>query len=292
MGQTGVSQGDFNWEGKDQDAIMPFSYLNINHDLLELLGIEMKEGRTFSREFSADTAKIIFNEAAIAVMGLSDPVGKIFSLWGNEMEIIGVTKNFHFRSFHENIKPIFFRLLPNNAVKVMVKIQTGTERETIEELQNFYQTYNPGYTFDYQFLDQEYQAQYAAEQRVSTLSRYFAGIAILISCLGLFGLAAFTAERRYKEIGIRKVLGATTLQILNHISLGFLKIIGIAALVAVPFAWIGMNSWLGTFPYRINLSPGYFLFSITTLLIGALLVILVQSLKSSNANPADTLKEE
>jgi ABC-type antimicrobial peptide transport system permease subunit len=115
---------------------------------------------------------------------------------------------------------------------------------------------------------------------------------MLIAFLGLFGLVGYSVRKKTKEIGIRKVLGATTFQVLNHISMGFLRIIGLATLVAIPFAWFGMNSWLGTFPYRIDLNPGYFLFSILALLIGALLIVLVQSFKSSHANPADTLKEE
>ena len=150
----------------------------------------------------------------------------------------------------------------------------------------------PSALFDYSYQDQVLYDTYRNDQRFGKIFNLFSILSMLIAFLGLFGLVGFTVQKKTKEIGIRKVLGATTFQVLNHISFGFLKIIGLAALIAVPFAWLGMDSWLGTFPYRIELSPIYFLFSIVTLLFGALLVILFQSLKSSHANPADTLKEE
>ena len=191
----------------------------------------MAAGRSFSRDFGADTSKIIFNEAAIEIMGLNDPVGKVVRLWGTDLEIIGVTKNFHFQSLHENVKPIFIRLQPKNTLIMMAKIEAGKEKETLDKLQQLYKTYNPDFSFDYKFLDQDYQNQYSAETRVARLSQYFAGLAILISCLGLFGLAAFTAEKRMKEIGIRKVLGSSEFDIVYLLSSDFTKIVFISIII-------------------------------------------------------------
>ncbi len=292
LGDFGATFGYFDWEGKDPDAIYQFFHLGVNYEMLQLLGIEMEEGRYFSREYGGDTAKIILNEAAIEAMGLKDPVGKTFNLWGNNMEIIGVTKNFNFESLHENVKPFFFRLLPKDAEKVLVKIVPGRERETIEKLQDFYATFNPGYTFDYQFLDDEYQALYAAEQRVSSLSRYFAGITILISCLGLFGLAAFTAQRRLKEIGIRKILGSTEAGIVYLLTSDFTKMVGIAILIALPVSYVLSRHWLQGFAYRIDLAWWYFAGAGLAALLIAWFTVGLQTVKASRVNPSQCLKDE
>ncbi|MCW2498262.1 ABC transporter permease, partial [Jatrophihabitans sp.] len=229
---TGHNSGTFGiwWEGKAEDNKTEFENVGVNYDMMQTLGIRMKEGRLFSKDFSADSAKIIFNEAAIKFMGLKDPVGKMVKLWGNDMQIVGVAKDFHFESLHENVKPLFFRLSQGSTYLIMAKISAGNEKPVLASMSELYKKYNPGFSLDYKFLDQEYQAQYAAEQRVASLSKYFAGLAILISCLGLFGLAAFTAERRLKEIGIRKVLGSSVFSIIYLLSSDFTKLV-IAAIV-------------------------------------------------------------
>src|SRR5690606_2517079 len=166
----------------------------------------------------AEQEKIVFNEAGIAYMNLEDPIGKKIKLWGEDREIIGVVKNFNFESFHEEIKPLFFFLNADGAGNIMVKIEKGREQEALENIEKFYSSFNAGFPLTYRFLDQDYQELYAAEQRVAGLSKYFAGLAILISCLGLFGLAAFTTERRTKEIGIRKILGSTNASVVFLLS--------------------------------------------------------------------------
>ena len=206
---TGHNGGTYGieWEGKDPNDRTEFERVSVNYDFIELMGIEMKEGRTFSKDFGDEGSKIIFNEAGIKFMGMKDPIGKKVKLWDNDVEIIGVAKDFNFESFHEVVKPLFFFLNIKNCRNMMVRIEKGQEQETIARLEGFYKDFNPGFPFSYRFLDEDYQQLYASERRVATLSKYFAGLAILISCLGLFGLAAFTAERRVKEIGIRKILG-------------------------------------------------------------------------------------
>ncbi len=281
----------FEWEGKKPDEVINFEYRIVNYDFIEMMGIPLKEGRSFTREFKPDHS-IIFNEAAIKAMGLEDPVGKTVKFQGNETRIVGVVKNFHFESLHEEVKPLFFYLMPDATGMVMLKLAAGKERETIGKLSAFYQKYNPGYTFQYKFLDDDYQALYADEQRVSVLSRYFAGLAILISCLGLLGLSAFTAERRRKEISIRKVLGASEAGIVYLLSGEFTKLVLVAVLLALPVSFLLVRRWLDGFAYRIDLSLWYFLLAGGLALLVAWFTVSFQALKSARIDPVRNLKDE
>jgi ABC-type antimicrobial peptide transport system permease subunit len=245
------------WEGKNPEDRTEFEIVRVNYDMIETLGIEVTAGRTFSRSFT-DTASIIFNEKGIAFMGLKDPIGKTVKLWGKDMRIAGVTKDFHFESLHENVKPLFFVLNPHDTYLLMVRLAAGREKEALENVQKLYHKFNPDFTFDYRFVDDDYQSQYVAEQRVSVLSRYFAGLAILISCLGLFGLAAFTAERRLKEIGIRKVLGSSEFGIVYLLSGDFTKIVFTSIVIALPLSYLLTSYWLNNFAYKIPLQWWYF----------------------------------
>lgn len=292
VGQTGVTQGSFDWEGKDPNAAVAFSHFGIGDDMLELLGIKMQSGRAFSSDYGNEENKIIINEAGINVMGLTDPVGKTFNLWGTNYEIIGVAKDFNFRSFHENIKPFFFRYKPEDAEKILVKIEAGREKETIETIQKLYKSFNPGYIFNYSFLSDEYQKQYAAEQRISILSKYFAGLAILISCLGLFAMSTFTAERRTKEIGIRKVMGSNEIGIAKLLSGEFTKVVTIAIGIAIPIAYLVTHHWLENFAYKTSLS--WWIFALAGLLtLGiTLLTVSWQSWRAATRNPVEALRYE
>ncbi len=281
------------WEGKDPDDLILFENVRTNYGLIETLGIEMKEGRSFSRDFSSDTTKIIFNESAIKVMGLKDPIGQVIRLWGEiDLEIIGVVKDFHFQSLHEVINPLFFIIDPGSNWNIMARIEAGREQETLERLKNLYKTFNPGFTFDYQFMDEKYQKLYKSEQRVASLSRYFAGFAILISCLGLFGLAAFTAQRRLKEIGIRKVLGSSVSNIIYLLSKDFSRLVFMAILIALPTSYFLMRSWLDKFAFSIELKIWFFLGSGLIALIIAWVTVGSQALKAANVNPSACLKDE
>jgi len=187
---------------------------------------------------------------------------------------------------------MFFILAPDRTEKVMIKIAAGKERETIDRIQKFYQEFNPGFTFDYRFIDQDYQDQYFAEQRVATLSKYFAALAILISCLGLFGLAAFTAERRIKEIGIRKVLGASELKIVYLLSADFTKIVLVAIIIALPLSYLLIKDWLDDFAYKIPLSTWYFVGAGVIALSVAWITVSMQALRASRVNPVQCLRNE
>jgi len=281
------------WEGKDPNANVLFENFRINYDLLETIGVEMATGRTFSREFGADSNKIILNEAAIEIMGLEDPLGKSVRLWDEyDLEIVGVVKDFHFQSLHSNVNPLFFWLEPENAWNIMVRIEAGKESLAIANLKELYENYNPGFSFDYDFVDDQYAKQYAAETRVATLSRYFAGFAILISCLGLFGLAAFTAVRRRKEIGIRKVLGASVANIVGLLTKDFTRLVFISILIGLPLAFLAMQNWLDRFAYRIELSPWFFVLAGIIVLTISWMTVSTQALRASSVNPRECLKSE
>ncbi|MET3876991.1 ABC transporter permease [Chitinophaga sp. OAE865] len=279
------------WKGRGiVETIMCRPFI-VNYDMIETLGIEMAAGRPFSRDYGADDSRIIFNEAAIKAMGIENPVGKVIEFNGMKTEIAGVVKNFHFQSMHEAISPLFFRLDSLNST-VMVKIKAGQTKAVLPALAAFYQHYNPGFTFDYKFLDQDYQAQYIAEKRVAALSKYFTILAILISCLGLFGLAAFTAESRRKEISIRKVLGATASHVMVMLSGEFLRSVLIAVLIGLPLAWYCMDRWLHGFAYHIEMNAGVLLLVGISIVGITLLTVSFQAIRAALENPVKNLKAE
>jgi putative ABC transport system permease protein len=278
------------WPGKQPNQKVQFYNLDVYYDLIETLGIKTSEGRTFSRNFGSDDSKIIFNEAAIKTMGLKDPIGKVVKLWGKDMQIIGVVKDFHFESLHEFVKPLLIRLAPENLVEIMVKISRDKQKETINRLQKYYERFNPGFIFDFKFLDADYQALYVSEKQVAVLSRYFAGMAIIISCLGLFGLAAFTAERRFKEIGIRKTLGSSNFNIIYLLSRDFTMMVLLSNIIALPISFLITRRWLNTFEYRIQLQLWYFLAAGFVVLFITWITVGIQASKAARINPIQSLR--
>jgi len=286
------SIGGMEWEGSIPDNQIMFQVAGVDYEFIETIGVEILEGRSFSRDYGAEREKIIFNEAAIEAMGLENPIGKTVNFFMGEKEIIGVAKNFHFKSFHNEIEPLFFILSPDGLNKVMVKIKAGSEKEVIAELGDFYETFNSGFAFDYRFLDDTYQAQYDAEKRISALSYYFSGVAIIISCLGLFGLAAFSSERRIKEIGIRKILGSSIWGIVSLLTTDFTKMVLIGILIALPVGYLLMQSWLGGFAYKIQLQWWYFAGAAGLALLIAWFTVALQTFKVAFINPAECLRNE
>jgi ABC-type transport system, involved in lipoprotein release, permease component len=292
LGDLSYTLGDFGWEGRDPKEVVKFQRADVNAGLIETLGIKMAAGRSFSERFGSDTSKVIINEAGIKVMRLKDPVGKIFKLWGNDMQIIGVAKDFHFESLHRKVGPMFIRYKPTHTNRVMVKIKAGSIKPVIEELQKFNTQYNPEYTFDYKFLDQDFQAQYVAETRVAVLSRYFAMLAIVISCLGLFGLATFTAEKRFKEIGIRKILGASEFNVVYILSKDFTKPVLISILIALPIGYFLGKNWLDSFAYRIDLKLWFFIVSGFLAFLISLATVFFQAFRAAKMSPIEAIKAE
>jgi putative ABC transport system permease protein len=289
---NGSSTYGISWPGKDDKQKIDIAVRSVDYGLIETLGIGIKEGRSFSSQFGSDSSNLIFNETAIKIMGLKKPIGTPIRMWDKDMTIVGVVKDFHISSLHEAIVPLVFRYDPSGAGLVIAKIKPGSEKETLSRIETLYKRYNAGSPFEYSFLDDEYRAQYVSEERISVLAQYFAGLAVLIMCLGLFGLAAFNAEVRTKEIGIRKVLGATTGAVVILLSKDFFKLVVISVLIAFPLGWWAMNKWLSGFIYKIDLGPGMFVVALIAILVITILTISFQSIKAAVANPAQSLKAE
>lgn len=292
LGRNNNTSG-VDWEGKNADDLILFENVRVNYGLLETLGVQLSEGRFFSEEYGSDTTKIIFNEAAIRVMNLKDPIGQKVRLGDQvDLEIIGVVKDFHYQSLHDVVNPLFFRLTPTDTWTMMVRLEGGKEKEALSALERFYKAFNPGFTFDYRFQDQEYAQQYEAEQRVAVLSGYFASIAILISCLGLFGLAAFTAERRLKEIGIRKALGSSSSGIVMLLSADFTKMVLVSITLGLPLAYWLLDQWLQRFAFHIDLAIWYFIAAGLMALLIAWITVASQAIRAARVNPVKCLRTE
>jgi hypothetical protein len=284
-----------NWEGKTTDEQLRAELMAVNADFLNTMGLEVKEGRFFSNDYGNDSTRVVVNEAAAKVMGFENAIGKQVKGPGGNLEIIGVVKDFHLESFHEEVKPQLFVLHRRYFAPpslIMARIEAGREKETLKRLGAFYKAYNPGFPLDYTFLDDDYQALYTSEQRVSTLSKYFACLAMLISCLGLFGLAAFTSQRRIKEIGIRKILGSSNSGIVRLLSGDFTKSVFIAITIALPLSYIIATKWLNGFAYRIDLEWWFFAASGFLALLIALVTVALQTVSAARVNPTECLKHE
>jgi putative ABC transport system permease protein len=278
------------WTGKDPNTTFIIHHLAIDEQFIPLMKIQMLEGKNFSGS-PTDSAHFILNETAAKVIGMKDPIGKPFKLLDTEGTIIGIVKDFNTASYKEKIEPTAIYYEPTGRF-LYVKTSGENARSAIEATNKLWAKYNPGFPFEYSFMDEEYANLYKSDQLTGTLFRLFALMAIFISCLGLFGLATFTTQLMTREIGIRKVLGANVPRILLLISRDFIKLVTIAIVIATPIAWWAMNKWLEGFVYRIE---GYWwVFPFAGLLaIGiALLSISFQSLRAALANPVKSLRSE
>ncbi|GAB3423432.1 ABC transporter permease [Niabella aquatica] len=281
------------WPGKDPNLTVPFAAGIVGYDFVKTMNLQMKSGHDFSKEYGTDAAGYLVNETAIDKMDLKDPIGKIINWENREGKIIGVIKDFHFSSLHETIEPLIIRLDENwSWGTVFVRIRAGKTKEAIASLQQICAELNPAFPFTYQFSDLEYAKLYVSESVISKLSNIFAFLAIFISCLGLFGLATFSAEQRTKEIGVRKVLGASSSNIAQLLSASFLKPVIVAFLIAFPAAWWAMSMWLQDYAYKIDINWG--MFAIAGLLtVGiALITVSYQSIKAAITNPVKSLRTE
>ncbi len=279
------------WPGKESQDNIIFQSPRMGYGAIETLGMELVAGRTFSKEFNDDYNKIIVNESALKFTGLQNPIGKIIQKGENKQEIVGVVKDFQYGSLHREVAPLIIRFRPygNN---VLVRIAAGTERETLTKMESIFIKFNPGYSFDYSFLDSDYNDLYEAESRVADLSDFFAALAVIISCLGLFGLATFTTERKAKEIGIRKILGSSVLGIVKMLSSEFGKMIVFASLIAFPIGYWLCSNWLNNFAYAIELKWWFFgLAGFVTLFI-AMITVGWECYRAATANPINALKTE
>jgi putative ABC transport system permease protein len=283
------------WEGKDPELSPNVRYSISHFDYVETFEMEMVDGRSFRRESLADINNYVINEEAARYMGMENPVGQRLRFWGNDGTIIGVVKNYHHVPLHREIMPHVFTINPRNfrALKyVFIKIKPGNIPDTLRYIKETSESYAPDYPYEYSFLDQGIGNLYQAEQKLGRIFGYFAFVAIFVSCLGIFGLASFTAEKKTKEIGIRKVLGATISSIVILLSKEFSRWILLANIIAWPVGWYAMHKWLENFAYRTSLNPWLFILAGVLSFFIAALPIGYQSVKAAIADPVDSLRYE
>jgi len=281
------------WEGKDMTKEIQVGFNFVDYDVAKTLGIELIEGRDFSKEFMADAESgYLVNEELVKVMGFESAVGRPFKEFGKAGNIIGVFKNTHFRPLTNQINPLYFQLNPGRINHLVIRVPTENMQATIQFIKETWEKIVPMYPFEFRFVDDDFNRAYTSIERMSGLANVFTLIAIFIACLGLFGLASFTAEQRSKEIGIRKVLGASMPGIVVLLSKEFTKWVLIANVIGWPLAYFIMNRWLQNFAYRVKISPEIFILSGLAALIIALIAVGYQTVKAATANPADSLRYE
>ena len=281
------------WEGQNPDEELLMRAVFVSEDYFKTFGIEMTEGRAYSRKYSTDEAEaLVVNEAAVKAMRMDSPLGKRLGIRENQARIIGVVKNYHFRSLQQNIDPLILIFNPKNTGVVFARLQAENIPATLSFIEDVFKKFAPGYPFNYRFLDDALDSLYRSEQRIGTLFRYFSILAILISCLGLFGLASFMAEQRTKEIGIRKVLGASVSQIMMLLSREFTKWVIVANVIAWPVAYYAVRHWLRSYAYSVNITLWPFILAAALAFFIALITVSFQAFKAASAAPVDAIQYE
>jgi len=286
-GETGSND----WAGKQQGQTLMLHPMSIDKDFMPFFKMQLASGSNFTNS-EADSTHFILNETAIRETGIKDPIGKPFKLWDTKGTIIGVVKDFHFASMKEKIAPAIFYYNPRNNYQLFVKTTGADAQKAIAAVEGQWRNYDEGFPFSYVFLDDTFDKLYRGETRTGSLFNAFAAIAIIISCLGLFGLAAYTAQVRTREIGVRKVLGASVTGIVKLLATDFVRLVLIAIIIAVPVAWYAMNAWLQGFAYKTNIGWGVFVLAGVIAIGIAFLTISFQSIKAALANPVKSLRTE
>jgi ABC-type antimicrobial peptide transport system permease subunit len=287
------SNGGFEWEGKDPNLAVDFPNNSVTYEYGKTIGWKIVDGRDFSRDFATDSSAFILNESAVKFIGLKDPVGKTIKWEGKPFTVIGVVKDMLVQSPYLPVRPSLFHISSEQQNIFIIKMnQQVTVNETLSKIESTFKKYNPATPFSATFTDEEFAKKFGNEVRISTLASFFAILAILISCLGLFGLASFVAEQRTKEIGIRKVLGATVSMLWQLLSKDFVFLVIISCLIAVPTAWLFMSQWLQKYDYRTSIPWWVFVVACAAVLIITLLTVSYQAIKAAIANPVKSLKTE
>jgi putative ABC transport system permease protein len=282
------------WEGKGPEDYITMTDASVDYDYFETLGMQIIQGRSFSEEYATDRENYVLNEEAARITGLESPIGKMFSCWEDEGKIIGIVKNFHTSSLHNEIGPVIFTLSQRHGSHsyIFVKIRPNDISGTIASLEKKSAEFAPNNLFEYSFLDDEFNRQYANDQRRGDIYKHFTFLAIFISCLGLFGMASFTAEQRTKEIGIRKVLGASITNIIVLISKDFLVLLFVSNVIAWPIAYYLMNKLLNNYAYRTSIAAWVFIVSGMMAVFIALLTVCIKIVRVAHSNPVDSLRYE
>jgi ABC-type antimicrobial peptide transport system permease subunit len=289
----GSNSGGYNWEGKEtnDEVLIGFGFTDL--DYINTLGMKMVAGRFFEDGYATDTSSaVVINETAARIMGMDDPVGKWVTWDSTRYSIIGVIEDFHFLPMTEEISPLFLFDAPQYSSTLFVKVNGNNTDQTVEYMQEVWEKTNPGFPFEYRFLDAAYDELYMAEDRLGKIFKYFSILTILISCLGLFGLAAFLAEQRTKEIGVRKILGAGISQIIATLAGSFLKWVVLANIIAWPVTYFIMTRWLEGYAYHTKLSVWIFLTAAIISLSIALATVSFQTLRAAARNPVNSIKYE
>ncbi len=295
---TGAHAYDMEWEGKDPDTKTVVIHVTVGYGFLKLMNLTLLQGRDFSEDFPSDsttgsTSSYIINETAVKLIGYNDPIGKPLGIFQHHGKIIGVIKDFNFKSLREPIEPLLINL--DESIDwgyVLIKTEPGKTQEALAGAQKLFNEIEPKFPFRYSFADEEYQKLYDNEQTVSTLTHYFSFLAIFISCLGLLGLTMFTVEQRTKEIGVRKVIGASVSNIVALLSKDIVKLVILSAVIASPVSWFFMNNWLQEYAYRIEISSSVFLLAGAMAILIALTTISFQAIKAALTNPIRSLRSE
>ena len=285
--------GGVEWEGKDPKTQPMFTQMSVGYDFVKTMNVKILEGRDYSKTFATDSVGYVLNESALQKIGYKNPIGKPLTFWEKKGTIIGVIKDFHFNSLHQPINPLIIRYGEQETYgSMLVRTHPGKTKEALSTLEKITKQLNPKFPFTYYFSDEEYQKLYKSEEVVSKLANSFAFLAIFISCLGLLGLAMFTAEQRTKEIGIRKVLGASVSSLFTLMSKEFIFLVCISLVIASPIAWWLMSSWLENYAYRTPISWWIFVMAGSLAIIIALLTVSFQASKAAIANPIKSLRTE
>jgi putative ABC transport system permease protein len=291
---TFVTNSGFSWNGKDPSMTDEFVTLRITHEFGKTIGWQVKDGRDFSKEFPTDSMGFILNEAAVKYMGLKDPVGEMIQ-WGDngKYKVIGVVKDLVTQSPYEPARQTIFFLNYVRVSLISMKIKpTASASAAVAKIGSVFKKYDPENLFQYTFADQEYNRKFSDEERIATLTTFFAVLAVFISCLGLFGLASFVAEQRTKEIGIRKVLGASVVNLWQLLSREFLVLVIVSCIISGPVAWYFMSDWLQRYTYRTEISWWIFAAAGAGALVITLLTVSFQAIKAALLNPVKSLRSD
>ena len=292
---TGVWSGrsGFDWPGKDPSLQAEFGAVAVTHEYGKTMGWQFKEGRDFSKEFATDSSALVLNEAAVKFMNLKNPVGSTVKWDDENYKVIGVIKNMVMESPYDPVRQIVYSLKNEKLSFILIKINPSISAvEALNKIQGVFQKYAPSSPFDYKFVDENFSRKFATEERIGKLASFFAALAIFISCLGLFGMASFMAEQRTKEIGVRKVLGASVFNLWKLLSTDFVTLVFISFFIAIPVSWVSMHNWLQNYEYRTSISLWVFVITGSMALLITLATVSFQAIKAALANPVKSLRTE
>jgi putative ABC transport system permease protein len=292
---TGIwnSTSGFSWPGKDPNLSTDFGVVTASMDYGKTIGWEINEGRGFSRDFLTDSSAVVLNEAAVKFMNLNHPLGQTMTWWGKPLKVIGIVKNMVIESPYDEARPIIYTALSEPGNLTILKLNPAeTATSALQKIEPIFKKFNPEQPFEYKFVDEEYAKKFGDEERIGRLAGFFASLAVVISCLGLFGLTSFVAEQRKKEIGVRKVLGASVFSVWNLLSRDFVMLVIISFLIAVPLSWYFMHSWLQNYNYRTDLAWWIFAAAGAGALIVTFVTVSFQAVKAAVASPVKSLRTE